>query len=95
MSTNAIVRRAAAEAQLEELLVERDRALEIGDLERDVIDADESRGHAVRLGDHVPNPPKRPLAPGHHGGKCGGGMIRRGGGADPGGAGSVPPMLNA
>ena len=38
--------RAAAQAQLEDLAVEGERLVEVADLEGDVVDADEPRGHA-------------------------------------------------
>ena len=37
---------AAAQAQLEDLAVEGQRLVEVADLEGDVVDADQSRGHA-------------------------------------------------
>ena len=45
-SMKAIPGIAAAQAQLEDLPVEGERLVEVADLEGDVVDADESRGHA-------------------------------------------------
>ena len=44
MSTNAIVAHPAAQGQVEDSAVERERLVEVTDLDRDVVDADEA-GH--------------------------------------------------
>ena len=48
MSMNAAPRRATAQRELEEGTVERERLVDVADLERDVVDADEARHGRIR-----------------------------------------------